>query len=135
MVDRRIASDNFTTFVTASDALMGRLFAQWIVEKLHGMGNIVILGGQAVLSSNHNRVGPAMQVFKQYPDIKILDTVYSHWSPVKGKEATQAVIAKYLVIRSMRSSLRMGCKYRARSKPSWKPAGSRTRFPCTSRRT
>jgi len=95
MVDRRIASDNFTTFVTASDALMGRLFAQWIVEKLHGKGNIVILGGQAGSSPNDNRVGPAMQVFKQYPDIKILDTVYSDWSPVKGKQVMQAVIAKY----------------------------------------
>jgi ribose transport system substrate-binding protein len=95
MVDRRIASDNFTTFVTASDALMGRLFAQWIVEKLHGKGNVVILGGQAGSSPNDNRVGPAMQVFKQYPDIKILDTVYSDWSPVKGKQVMQAVIAKY----------------------------------------
>ena len=95
MVDRRIASDNFTTFVTASDALMGRLFAQWIVEKLHGKGNIIILGGQAGSSPNDNRVGPAMQVFKQYPDIKILDTVYSDWSPVKGKQVMQAVIAKY----------------------------------------
>jgi len=27
MVDRRVTSDNFVTFVTASDAMMGRLFA------------------------------------------------------------------------------------------------------------
>ena len=40
MVDRRVSSDNFVTFVTASDAMMGRMFAQWIVEKLHGKGNV-----------------------------------------------------------------------------------------------
>ncbi|MGO8059463.1 ABC transporter substrate-binding protein [Rhizobium johnstonii] len=95
MVDRRVSSDNFVTFVTASDAMMGRLFAQWIVEKLHGKGNIVILGGQAGSSPNELRVKAAMQVLNQYPDIKILDTVYSDWSPVKGKQVMQAVISKY----------------------------------------
>ncbi len=90
MVDRRVDSDNFVTFVTASDAMMGRLFAQWIVEKLHGKGNVIILGGQAGSSPNENRVKPAMQVFGAYPGIKILDTVYSDWSPVKGKQVMQA---------------------------------------------
>src|SRR5258708_36618345 len=94
MVDRRVDSDNFVTFVTASDSMMGRLFAQWIVEKLHGKGNVIILGGQAGSSPNENRVKPAMQVFSAYPGIKILDTVYSDWSPVKGKQVMQAVIAK-----------------------------------------
>lgn len=95
MVDRRVTSDNFVTFVTASDAMMGRLFAQWIVEKLHGKGNVIILGGQAGSSPNEDRVKPAMQVFGAYPGIKILDTVYSDWSPVKGKQVMQAMIAKY----------------------------------------
>ncbi|MET0171259.1 ABC transporter substrate-binding protein [Agrobacterium sp. lyk4-40-TYG-31] len=95
MVDRRVSSNNFVTFVTASDAMMGRLFGQWIVEKLNGKGNIVILGGQAGSSPNESRVTAAKQVLDQYPDIKILDTVYSDWSPVKGKQVMQAVIAKY----------------------------------------
>ena len=95
MVDRRISSDNFVTFVTASDQLEGRLWAQWISEKLHGKGNLIILGGQAGSSPNEARVRAGMQVFEQYPNIKILDTVYSDWSPVKGKQVMQAVIAKY----------------------------------------
>jgi ribose transport system substrate-binding protein len=95
MMDRRVASDNFVTFVTASDAMMGRMWAQWLVEKLGGKGNIVILAGQAGSSPSENRITPAMEVFSQYPGIKILDTVYSDWSPVKGKQVMQAVIAKY----------------------------------------
>jgi ribose transport system substrate-binding protein len=95
MVDRRTASDNFVTFVTASDQLEGRLWAQWIVEKLHGKGNVIILGGQAGSSPNEARVRAGMQVFDQYPGIKILDTVYSDWSPVKGKQVMQAAVAKY----------------------------------------
>jgi ribose transport system substrate-binding protein len=95
MVDRRIASDNFVTFVTASDAMMGRLWAQWIVEKLNGKGNVIILAGQAGSSPSENRIKSAKQVFAQYPGIKILDTVYSDWSPVKGKQVMKAAISKY----------------------------------------
>ncbi len=95
MVDRRIESDNFVTFVTASDAVMGRVFAQWIVEKLGGKGNVVLLAGQAGSSPSELREKAAREVFAQYPGIKILETVYSDWSPVKGKQVMQAMIQKY----------------------------------------
>ncbi|EKD59497.1 MAG: ABC-type sugar transport system periplasmic component-like protein [uncultured bacterium] len=95
MVDRRVSSDNFVTFVTASDAVMGRVYAQWIVEKLGGKGNVVMLGGQAGSSVSADREKVAKEVFAQYPGIKVLDTVYADWSPVKGKEVMQAMITKY----------------------------------------
>ncbi len=95
MMDRRVASDNFVTFVTASDAMMGRLFAQWIAEKLGGKGNVIMLAGQAGSSPSENREKPAREVFAQYPGIKVLETVYSDWSPVKGKQVMQAMISKY----------------------------------------
>lgn len=95
MMDRRIASDNFVTFVTASDAMMGRLFAQWIVEKLDGQGNVIMLAGQAGSSPSENREKPAKEIFAQYPGINVLETVYSDWSPVKGKEVMSAMVAKY----------------------------------------
>ena len=69
MLDRRISSDHFVTYINASDPEMGRLWAQWIVEKLHGKGNVVMLGGQAGSSPNENRMGPALEIFKQYPGI------------------------------------------------------------------
>lgn len=95
MVDRRISSDNFVSFVTGSDAMMGRLWAQWIVEKLHGKGNVIMLAGQAGSSVSADREAAAHQVFSQYPGIKVLDTVYSDWSPVKARQQMQAMIAKY----------------------------------------
>ena len=95
MMDRRIASDNFVTFVTGCDAMMGRLWAQWIVEKLNYKGNVIMLGGQAGSSVSENRERTALQVFNQYPGIKVLDKVYSDWSPVKGKQVMEAMISKY----------------------------------------
>lgn len=95
-VDRRTKSPaSFLTFVTASETIRGRLGAQWIVEKLKGKGNVIILAGQAGSSPSENTVNPAKEIFGMYPGIKILDTVYSDWSPVKGKQVMAAMIAKH----------------------------------------
>lgn len=95
MVDRRIESDNFVTFVTASDAMTGRIFAQWITEKLDYEGKVVMLAGQSGSSPSEIRVKTAMQVFNQYPGIEILETVYGDWSPVKAKQVMASMLQKY----------------------------------------
>jgi ribose transport system substrate-binding protein len=95
MVDRRVTSDNFVSFVTASDQVTGRLFAQWLVEKLHGKGNIIMLPGQAGASPAEIRIAAAKSIFNQYPDIKILDMQYTDWNPAKAKSIVSAMIQKY----------------------------------------
>lgn len=95
LVDRRITSDNYTTFITASDWVYGHMSAQWMVEKLGGKGNIVMLPGMAGVSVAETRIAAANQVFANYPDIKVLDMQYTDWSPAKGKQVMAALIQKY----------------------------------------
>jgi ribose transport system substrate-binding protein len=95
MEDRSVTSSHFVSFATCADAPIGRIMAQWLIEKLNYKGNIIILSGQAGASPDTNRVVPAMQIFKQYPDIKILDRVYSDFSSAKGKTEMAAMIQKY----------------------------------------
>jgi ribose transport system substrate-binding protein len=95
MVDRRVTSDNFVSFVTASDEVTGRLFAQWLVEKLNGKGNIIMLPGQAGASPAELRIAAAKSIVAQYPDIKILDLQYTDWNPAKAKSIVSAMIQKY----------------------------------------
>jgi ribose transport system substrate-binding protein len=95
LVDRRVTSENFTTFITASDWVYGRMSAQWMVEKLGGKGNIVMLPGMAGVSVAETRITAAKQVFANYPDIKVLDLQYTDWSPAKGKQVMAALIQKY----------------------------------------
>lgn len=95
LVDRRITSENFTTFITASDMVYGHMSAQWMVEKLGGKGNIVMLPGMAGVSVAVNRIASANEVFANYPDIKVLDLQYTDWSPAKGKQVMAALIQKY----------------------------------------
>jgi ribose transport system substrate-binding protein len=95
MVDRRVTSDNFVTFVTASDNVYGHMSAQWLTEKLGGKGNIVMLPGMAGVSVAETRIATAKQIFANYPDIKILDLQYTDWSPAKGKQVMAALLQKY----------------------------------------
>jgi ribose transport system substrate-binding protein len=95
MVDRRVTSDNFVSFVTASDEVTGRLFAQWLVETLKGKGNIIMLPGQAGASPAELRIAAAKSIFAQYPGIKILDMQYTDWNPAKAKSIVSAMIQKY----------------------------------------
>jgi ribose transport system substrate-binding protein len=95
MVDRRVASDNFVTYVTANNPATGRFYAQWLVEMLHGKGNIIMLPGIPGAGSANERMVGAMEIFKQHPDIKILDTQYTDYSPAKGKTVAAGLIQKY----------------------------------------
>jgi ribose transport system substrate-binding protein len=93
--DRRVPTDNFVSFVNADDWAMGRNMAQWIVEKLGGKGNVVLLSGIAGASPAELRAKAAMEVFKSYPGIKVLDRQFTDWSPAKGKTVMAALIQKY----------------------------------------
>lgn len=95
MVDRRVTSDNFVSFVTASDYALGRFTAQWLVEKLDGKGKVILLPGAKGASPAEIRTSAAMGIFNQYPDIEVLDTQYTDWSPAKGKQVTAALIQRF----------------------------------------
>ncbi|WP_284615066.1 substrate-binding domain-containing protein [Aquabacterium humicola] len=95
-VARRPKSDSsFVSFVTASDQALARLNATWLAEKLGGKGNIVLLPGLAGASPAEMRLKAAREVFAMFPDIKILDTQYTGWSPATGKTVTAAMIQKH----------------------------------------
>lgn len=96
MVDRNVKTqDNYVSFVGAPDAVIGRLFAQWIVEKLGGKGDIVMIGGKPGTSVSDTRVKAAQEVFAQHKDINIIEIAYSDWSAGKAKQITSALVAKY----------------------------------------
>lgn len=95
MTDRSVTSGNYVSFATAADAPIGRMMAQWLVEKLNYAGHVIILSGMAGASPDTNRVEPALQIFDQYPDVQVLDRVYSDFSSAKGKTVMAAMIQKY----------------------------------------
>jgi ribose transport system substrate-binding protein len=61
-VDATVMSDNKQA---------GEQAGQYIVDKLHGKGQVVMVSGQPV-TSVQDRVAGALSLFKKYPDIKVL---------------------------------------------------------------
>lgn len=92
---RRVEKDEaFVSFVTASDTALARLSATWLAEKLNGKGKIVLLPGLAGASPAEMRLKAAKEVFAQFPDIEIIDTQYTGWSPANGKQIMSAIIQR-----------------------------------------
>lgn len=57
--------------VMSDNVQAGEIVAQYLVDKLNGTGNVVIVNGPPV-SAVLDRVAGAQSVFSQYPDIKVV---------------------------------------------------------------
>lgn len=81
--------------VDRDNRLNGALSAEWIAQKIGGKGKIVMLAGIAGVPTAESRLEGANEVFANYPDIEILDTQYTNWSPAEGKTIMEQLISKY----------------------------------------
>ncbi|MCX6091172.1 MAG: ABC transporter substrate-binding protein [Candidatus Atribacteria bacterium] len=95
VVDRKVTTEAYVTYIGSSDFQMGKIMADWLVEKLNKKGNVVCLSGVAGASPAEERLKGALDTFKKYPDIKVLEQQYCDWSPVVGKQVMATFIQKY----------------------------------------
>lgn len=94
-VDRRVKSDSFTAFVNASNYPQGRAMMLWLCQMLKGKGNIVMLPGMAGATPAEERLVAAKEILSQFPEIKVLDTQYTNWSPSMGKKVMSALVQSF----------------------------------------
>lgn len=81
-------------FLEGDNKAFGRKSAQFMVEKLGGKGNIVILTG-IPCTVDTDRVNAAMEVFNAHPDIKVLAQQPGFWSREKALSAMENMLTKY----------------------------------------
>lgn len=62
----------------------GRRGMQWLVDKLHGHGNIVILNGIKGAPANTAREQGQYDVLRRYHGIHVVATTYTNWLPATG---------------------------------------------------
>lgn len=74
----------------------GRVTAEWLVKKLNGKGNIVVLTGVPGTSVDQLRTKAAKEVFAKYPDIKIVGEAVGMWS----QAVTRTELSKITATRS-----------------------------------
>lgn len=83
-LNRRVNSDKYTVRIGSDDVQVGAKIAQYIVDRLGGRGNVVMLRGQAGASVCIQREQGFMSVIEQYPKIKILANMTSKHQRAEG---------------------------------------------------
>lgn len=81
-------------FLEGDNKAFGRKSAQFMVEKLGGKGNIVILTG-IPCTVDTDRVNAAMEVFNAHPGIRVLAQQPGFWSREKALAAMENMLTKY----------------------------------------
>ncbi len=81
-------------FLEGDNKAFGRKSAEFMVKKLNGKGNIVILTG-IPCTVDTDRVNAAKEVFAANPGIKILDQQPAFWSREKGLSVMENMLNKH----------------------------------------
>lgn len=80
------------SYITAGE---GQNTAQYLVNTLHGKGNIFMSRGVAGTAVDDMQYNGAMSVFKKYPGIHVIDQYYSNWDDVLTKQNTEKALAAH----------------------------------------
>jgi len=71
----------------------GRVTAEWLVDKLGGKGNIVLVTGVPGTSVDTQRTEAAKEVFAKHPDIKIVGEAVGMWSQAVARTELSKILA------------------------------------------
>jgi ribose transport system substrate-binding protein len=93
-VDRGFLQPVADVFLEGDNKSFGKKSAQFIADKLNGKGNLVILEG-VPSTVNTDRVNSALQVFAQYPNIKILARQPAMWNREKALTVMQNCLTQF----------------------------------------
>jgi ribose transport system substrate-binding protein len=93
-VDRGFTQPVADIFLEGDNKAFGRKSAQYIVDKLGGKGNVVILSG-IPCTVDSDRVNAAMEVFKASPGIKVLAQQPAMWNREKALQVTENMLTKF----------------------------------------
>jgi ribose transport system substrate-binding protein len=94
VVDRGLSRPGIEdVYVAGNNAAMGRVSAEYIVERLGGEGNIVVLRGIPTVIDNE-RVDAFMEVVDG-TNIEVLDSQYANWNRDDGFEVMQDFLTRF----------------------------------------
>lgn len=93
-VDRGFLEPVADIFLEGDNKAFGRKSAEFIVEKMGGKGNLVILTG-IPSTVDTDRVTAAHEVFKRYPDIRIVAQQPGMWNRQKALEVMENILTRH----------------------------------------
>ncbi|QBY00065.1 hypothetical protein E2K80_04345 [Rhodophyticola sp. CCM32] len=94
-VDRRPSDAAcLVSFATASDRRIGRICAQWMIERLGFSGRIWMLSGVEGASPAIRRQAAALASFAAHPGITVETVSYTGWTDAGGYRAVDRLLAQ-----------------------------------------
>ena len=94
VVDRGLSREGIEdVYVAGNNAAMGRVSAEYIIERLGGQGKIVVLRGIPTTIDNE-RFDAFMELVSQ-TDIEVLDSQYANWNRDDGFEVMQDFLTRF----------------------------------------
>jgi len=91
-LQRGIPSSAVTSHIGTDNVVIGRLGAQWIVDKLGGKGNVVVLEGIPGAASSEDRKKGAAEIFPKYPGIKIVAQQTGEYDRAKALHVMENIL-------------------------------------------
>jgi len=93
-VDRGFLEPVADIFLEGDNKAFGRKSADFVVSKMNGKGNLVILSG-IPCTVDTDRTSSAMEVFKTKPEIKVLASQPAMWSREKALQVMENLLTKH----------------------------------------
>jgi ribose transport system substrate-binding protein len=96
-LERDVILPNYTTYVRADNEEIGRMAGEFIVKDLirrYGTpkGNVVALRGLLGVEGEMHRDSGAREIFRPYPDIKIVADPVANWNQSEAKDRMTEVL-------------------------------------------
>lgn len=98
LVDRKINSNNYNSFIGADNYQIGKEVAAYINNLLNGNGNILEIRGLSGSSSDYERHSGLISNLSQYPDIHLVSQIYGNWSRTIAKQKMIGVLKENIDI-------------------------------------
>ena len=93
-IDRGFTEPVADVFLEGDNKAFGRKSAEFMVQKLNGQGQIVILEG-IPCTVNTDRVTAYLDVIKKSPNVKVLGSQPAMWNREKGLSVTQNFLTQF----------------------------------------
>ena len=88
-----IYGEDYTSFVNVDEFDMGKIKAEWVAKQIGGKGEVVLMNGIAGMVADASK--GAMEGFAKFPDIKVVQEVFTDWDYAKTKVEMANVLQAY----------------------------------------
>lgn len=91
-LQRGVPGSGVSSHIGTDNVVIGRMGAQWVVDRLGGRGNVVVLEGVPGAASSEDRKKGSAEVFARYPGIRIVAQQTGHYDRARAMSVMENIL-------------------------------------------